>query len=48
MVDYIPEMDLVNFWVDCLISDSGPEEHPRKDSEAFEAYCQVPELIEEY
>ena len=46
-MDYISEMNLIDFWVHGLISDSGPEEHPREDGESFEAECEIPELVEE-
>jgi len=45
---YISEMDLVNFRIDGLVSESGPEQKPGKNCKSLKSWSKVPELIEEY
>lgn len=47
LVDDVSKINLVNIGVKSFVSESGPEEHPGKQSQAFEAKSQIPELEEE-
>ena len=46
IMEDVSEMYFIDFRIDGFVSQSGPEEHPGQDGEAFESEGEVPELIE--
>ena len=46
-VNDISEMYFIDFGVNSLISDPGPEEHQGKDCETLKSEGEIPELIKE-